>query len=69
MQKVEDKQIAHYWFQGHGRVVANEYVYNGLMIWDSITRKRSDGTLVQIIGPGNNEELGAHPSSFRLIAW
>ena len=57
MQKGGDKQIAHYWFQGRGRVVANEYMDRGWMIWDSITRRRSDGTLVRITGPGTNEEL------------
>lgn len=56
MQKGGDKQIAHYWFQGRGRVVANEYKDRGLMIWDSITRGRSDGALVRITGPGNDEE-------------
>lgn len=57
LQKRGDKQIAHYWFHGRGRVVANEYVDKCLMIWDSITRKRSDGTLVRVTGPGNNEPL------------
>ncbi len=57
MQKGGDKQIAHYWFQGRGRVVASEYLDRGLMIWDSILRRRSDGALVRITGPGNNEEL------------
>ena len=53
MQKGSDKQIAHYWFQGRGRVIANEYEDRALMIWDSISRRRSDGALVRITGPGN----------------
>lgn len=57
MQKGGDKQIAHYWFQGRGRVVANEYMDRGLMVWDSIARRRSDGALVRITGSGNDEEL------------
>lgn len=56
MQKGGDKQIAHYWFQGRGRVIANEYGDRAWMIWDSITRKRSDESLVRITGPGNGEQ-------------
>ena len=56
MQKGSDKQIAHYWFQGRGRVIANEYADRAWMIWDSISRRRSDGALVRITGPGNGGE-------------
>lgn len=56
MQNGGDKQIAHYWFQGRGRVIANEYGDRAWMIWDSITRKRSDESLVRITGPGNGEQ-------------
>jgi len=58
LQKGMDKQIAHYWYQGRGRVVANEYIDRALMIWDSIIRRRSDGSLVRITGPGNEEAAG-----------
>lgn len=57
MQKGEEKQIAHYWFQGRGRVVANEYKDRALMVWDSIFRQRSDGALVRITGPGKDDEI------------
>lgn len=54
MQKGSDRQIAHYWFQGRGRVIANEYEDRAWMIWDSISRRRSDGALVRITGTGND---------------
>ena len=60
MQKGAEKQIAHYWFQGRGRVVANEYLDRGMMIWDSIARRRSDGALVRVTGPGNDVEQDSH---------
>ncbi len=57
LQKGTDKMIAHYWYEGRGRVVANEYKDRAFMIWDSIVRRRSDGALVRITGPGNNQKL------------
>jgi len=56
MQKGDDKQVAHYWFQGRGRVIANEYEDRVAMILDSILRRRSDGALVRITGPGSDGE-------------
>lgn len=63
MQKGSDTQIAHYWFQGRGRVIANEYEDRGWMLWDSISRRRSDGALVRITGPGN---AGEHDSQKQM---
>jgi EpsI family protein len=56
LQKGMDKQIAHYWYQGRGRILANEYIDRALMIWDSIIRRRSDGSLVRITGPGDEKD-------------
>ena len=53
MQKGDDKQLVHFWYHGRGRIVANEYMDRILMILDSIIRKRSDGALVRITGPGD----------------
>lgn len=50
LQKGLDKQLAYYWFHGRGRAVANEYLDRAYMVLDSITRRRSDGSLVRIIG-------------------
>lgn len=42
------KQLVHYWYQGRGRITANEYLDRFFMILDSLTRRRSDGALVRI---------------------
>ncbi len=55
LQKGMDEQVAHYWYQGRGRVLANEYIDRAFMIWDSIVRHRSDGALVRITGPGGDD--------------
>jgi EpsI family protein len=53
MQKGGEKQLVQFWYQGRGRIVANEYIDRALMIFDSIFRKRSDGALIRITGPGD----------------
>jgi len=54
LQKGMEKQLMHYWYQSRGRVVANEYKDRAYMILDSVFRRRSDGALVRITGPGYN---------------
>jgi len=54
LQKGLEKQIAHYWYQSRGRVVANEYADRVYMIIDSILKRRSDGALIRITGSGDN---------------
>ena len=56
MQKGDEKQLVHFWYHGRGRVIANEYIDRMLMIFDSIFRKRTDGALIRITGPGDNLE-------------
>ena len=38
-------EIMLYWYQGRGRIEPNEYRDKINTIWDSITRRRSDGVL------------------------
>jgi len=52
LQKGVEKQLAHYWYQSRGRVVANEYMDRACMILDSVFKKRSDGAFIRITGPG-----------------
>jgi len=51
LQNGLDKQLAHYWYQGRGRILANEYLDRALLIWDTITRRQTQGALVRITGP------------------
>lgn len=46
-----DKQLVFYWYQGRGRVVANEYWAKFWMMNDAIFRNRTDGALVRVITP------------------
>ncbi len=51
IQKGLDRQIVLYWYQGRGRVVANEYRNKALLMLDSARIHRSNGGLVRLIGP------------------
>jgi EpsI family protein len=45
----EAKQFVIYWYQAHGRSIANEYVAKAYMIADAIRSNRTDGALVRVI--------------------
>ena len=68
MQKGGDKQLVHFWYQGRGRIVANEYLDRSLMIFDSIIKKRSDGALIRIIGPGDYLERDIKKQDALIVA-
>ena len=51
IQKGLDRQVALYWYQSHGRVVANEYWSKILMVYDAVRLNRSDAALVRVISP------------------
>ncbi len=51
IQKGLDQQVILYWYQDRGRVIASEYWAKGYMILDSITKNRTDGSLVRISIP------------------
>lgn len=51
IQKGEYRQVALYWYQGRGRVIANEYTSKAMLVWDAATRHRTDGALVRVISP------------------
>ena len=51
-----DKQEVLYWYQSHGRSIANDYMAKLLMMTDAIRYGRTDAALVRFITPvGANE--------------
>ncbi len=44
----DTKQLVYYWFQQRGRVITNEYLVKWYILWDSITKNRTDGALVRL---------------------
>ena len=47
----EDRQFVIYWYQAHGRSVANEYMAKIYLVSDAIRMNRTDGALVRVITP------------------
>jgi EpsI family protein len=56
IQRGLDKALVFYWYQGRGRVIANEYSGKFWMVVDAISRNRTDGALVRLITPMNDGE-------------
>lgn len=51
IQKGLDRQAVLYWYQGRGRIVANEFVNKGWLMLDAARSRRTDGGLVRLITP------------------
>jgi EpsI family protein len=66
IQKDLNKEMVLYWYQGRGRVIANEYAGKFWTVTDAISRNRTDGALVRLITPMNDGEAKAR---MRLISF
>jgi EpsI family protein len=56
----EDRQFVIYWYQAHGRSIANEYMAKVYLVTDAIRMNRTDGALVRVITPiGSGEATSA----------
>jgi EpsI family protein len=51
IQKGIDRQLVLYWYQSHGRVVANEYWSKFYLVRDAVRLNRTDAALVRVIVP------------------
>jgi len=47
----DSRQFVIYWYQAHGRSIANEYKAKAYMIADAIRHNRTDGALIRVITP------------------
>jgi EpsI family protein len=47
----ETRQFVIYWYQAHGRSIANEYRAKAYMLADAIRYNRTDGALIRVITP------------------
>jgi len=51
IQKGQDRMLAYYWFEQHGRHTAWDFAAKMYLLWDSLTVGRTDGALVRLITP------------------
>jgi exosortase D (VPLPA-CTERM-specific) len=59
IQRGDKKQLVYYWFQQRGRIITNEYLVKWYLLWDAMTRNRTDGALIRLVayvGPGQSIE-------------
>jgi EpsI family protein len=66
MGKGLERQLYLFWYHGRGRIYASEYWNKIYLIWDGLTKKRTDGALVRVNIPiiGNTEEALKTQSDF-----
>ncbi len=51
VQKGRERRLVIYWYQSHGRTIADEYAARAYLVLDSIRLGRSDAALVRLIAP------------------
>ncbi len=61
MGKGLDRQLYLFWYHGRSRVYASEYWNKIYLIWDGLTKKRTDGALIRV----NNPVLGNPESALK----
>lgn len=61
ISKGEYRQLVYYWFKQRNRIVANEFAVKWYLLWDALTRNRTDGALVRlttVVAPSEDIERG-----------
>ena len=61
-------EIMIYWYTGRGRAEASEYRDKINTVWDSVTRRRSDGALVRVMTSVGGDEQAAVKAAIDLSA-
>lgn len=51
IEKGVERQVVLYWYQGRGRVVANEYANKLWLMVDAARLRRTNGSLVRVVSP------------------
>jgi EpsI family protein len=67
IQKGLEKQVLLYWYHGRGRILTNEYLSKLYLVWDALTRGRTDGSLVEIRVPIRSSEEAALKRGIEFI--
>ena len=66
IQKGTDQALVLYWYQGRGRVQANEYAVKWDLVRDAALRRRSEEALVRIVVPIRTTETDAFDLASRI---
>jgi EpsI family protein len=66
IEKGLDRDVVLYWYQGRGRIVANEYRNKALLMWDAARLQHTNGGLVRIIAPVTGSVTDASERAIRF---
>lgn len=61
ISKGEYRTLVYYWFKQRDRIITNEFAVKWYLLWDALTRNRTDGALVRLtttLAPGEDAERG-----------
>ena len=67
IEKGLDQQVVLYWYQSHGRVIANEYRSKIFMVYDAARLNRSDAALVRVTSPRLASDNGLQSAEERAV--
>jgi EpsI family protein len=67
IEKGLEQQVVLYWYQSHGRVIANEYRSKIFMVYDAARLNRSDAALVRVTSPRFGGDTGLHDAEARAV--
>lgn len=60
IQKGEQMQVVYYWFEQRGQRMTNDFAAKISVLWDGVTRRRTDGAIVRYTTPvGPQEDIAA----------
>ena len=68
IQKGQRMQLVYYWFDQRGQRMTNDFAAKLSVMWDGITRGRTDGAIVRFTTPiGPNEDVAAADARIQKI--
>ncbi len=62
------RQLILYWYQDRGRILASEYAAKVYLVWDALTQNRSDGALVRVSVPVDDDVDQARELALDFLA-
>jgi len=67
VEKGPAQYLVLYWYQSHGRVIASEYSGKAWLVFDAITRNRTDAALVRVLTSTRNGEDQARARAVQFV--
>ncbi|MFM9905932.1 MAG: exosortase C-terminal domain/associated protein EpsI [Pyrinomonadaceae bacterium] len=62
------REVMIYWYQGRGHIEASEYRDKINTVWDSVTRRRTDGSIVRVMTSVGSDEAASLAAASDLSA-